>query len=367
MAKGMRVAFFGASLVSGYGNGTAGYCRGLLHALAERGHRVRFYEPLVPERLARRDVLDPSWVEIVRYTADGEGLEAALEHAADADVLVKCSDVGLFDELLDAAIPQVIAPPALAVYWDMHPARTLAQLADLRHPLRAQLPWYSAVLTRYGGDPAIEAWERCGARVCFPVYPGIDPESDVPAAPDPEYAAHYTLLAERAEADAMQVRRGFFDVAATLPSRRFVLGGSGWDDTAMPANVDYAGHVYAAERRLYFCSAGAVCNLTPPGTAALGYAPGPSLVEAAGVGACVISDTWDGLEAFLEPEREVLIASDVMQVIEQLSTLSAERAATIGRRARGRCLAEHTYERRAIELEALLEGFDRQWVNKTAL
>jgi len=363
----MRFAFFGASLVSGYGNSAAEYCRGLLRALAERGHRVRFYEPLLPERLARRDVLDPSWAEIVRYTADGEGLEAAIEHAADADVLVKCSDVGLFDELLDAAIPQVIVPPAIAIYWDMNPARTLAQLADPRRPLRAQLPWYNAVLTRYGGDPAIEAWERCGARVCFPVYPGIDPESDVPAAPDPEYAAHYTLLAERADADAVQVRRGFLDVAATLPGRRFVLGGSGWDDTAMPANVDYAGHVYAAERRLYFCSAGAVCNLTPPRTAALGYAPGPSLIEAAGVGACVISDTWDGLEAFLEPEREVLIANDVMQVIEQLSALTAERAAAIGRRARGRCLAEHTYERRAIELEALLEGFDRQWVNKTAL
>src|SRR5690554_2916861 len=110
MARGMRFAFFGASLVSGYANSAAGYCRGLLHALARRGHRVRFYEPLLSERLARRDVLDPSWAEIVRYTADGEGLEAAIEHAADTDVLVKCSDVGLFDDLLDAAIPQVIVP-----------------------------------------------------------------------------------------------------------------------------------------------------------------------------------------------------------------------------------------------------------------
>ena len=41
----MRFAFFGSSLVSAYWNGAATYYRGLLRALAARGHEVAFFEP----------------------------------------------------------------------------------------------------------------------------------------------------------------------------------------------------------------------------------------------------------------------------------------------------------------------------------
>ena len=45
-----RIAFFGSSLVSAYWNGAATYYRGMIRALAERGHRVTFYEPDAYER-----------------------------------------------------------------------------------------------------------------------------------------------------------------------------------------------------------------------------------------------------------------------------------------------------------------------------
>ena len=41
----MRIAFWGSSLVSAYWNGAATYYRGILRALAHRGHEITFYEP----------------------------------------------------------------------------------------------------------------------------------------------------------------------------------------------------------------------------------------------------------------------------------------------------------------------------------
>lgn len=368
VSKGMQFAVFGVSLVSGYRNGGATYCRGLLRALARRGHAIRFYEPVSEDRLMHRDIVDPGWAEVVRFTADGEGVEAALEDAADADVLMKCSGIGVFDDLLDGALPHCAVPPAISVYWDLNPAVTLARLAtEAGHTLRAELPWYDLVLTRYGGIGTVEAFQRYGTRTCFPIYNALDPDVHFPVAPDRRAACALVLLAHRTEEREAQVRQNLFDVAATYPQERFILGGCDWEDVAMPTNVHYAGYVYTAEHNLYYSAATAVLNVTSPSVAALECAPSARLFEAAGAGACIIGDAWAGLETFLEPEREILIARDTLEVIEQLNGLNPERAAAIGRRANERIRLEHTYDRRAAELDALLEGFDRQWVDRTAL
>lgn len=364
----MTIAFFGASLVSGYGNGAATYMRGMLRALADRGHTVRFYEPIDEERLARRDILDPSWAEIVRFTPDGVGVEAALDDAHDADVIVKSSGVGVFDDLLDGAVPHCTRADALAVYWDFDPAATLARIdVDANCPLREQLPWYDLMLTRIGDDDVVEAFERIGAPTCFPVYNALDPDVHHPVTPAPGQYATLLYLGHRHVDRDLEPQRAFLDVATRMPAHRFLLAGCGWECVSMPHNVEYRGYVYTAEHNHYHCSALAALNVTDPASAALGYAPSARLFEAAGAATCVISDAWTGIETFFEPGREVLIAREPAEIAEQLGALSADRAAAIGRRARWRSRVEHTYARRAAELEALLEGLDRQWAAKTAL
>ena len=48
MRRGMNIAFYGSSLVSAYWNGAATYYRGIIRALAERGHRVTVHVPRRP-------------------------------------------------------------------------------------------------------------------------------------------------------------------------------------------------------------------------------------------------------------------------------------------------------------------------------
>src|SRR5690606_4872484 len=136
----------------------------------------------------------------------------------------------------------------------------------------------------------------------------------------------------------------FLEPAARLPAARFVLGGNGWADKPMPANVRYLGHVYTRDHNAFNCTPRAVLNISRDSMAACGFSPATRVFEAAGAGACLITDAWEGIERFLEPEQEVLVARSGDEVAAHLAALSRARAREIGARARARMLAEHTYD-----------------------
>ena len=87
-----------------------------------------------------------------------------------------------------------------------------------------------------------------------------------------------------------------------------------------------------------------------------GFSPATRVFEAAGAAACLITDRWIGVEQFLEPDSEVLVASNGSEVAALLESLSPERARKIGAAARERVLSEHTYKHRAAQVEDTLEG-----------
>ena len=81
-----------------------------------------------------------------------------------------------------------------------------------------------------------------------------------------------------------------------------------------------------------------------------GFSPATRVFEAAGAGACLITDEWEGIELFLEPESEVLVAADGEAVARHLRNLRPERARQIGKAALRRVLNEHTYAHRARQV-----------------
>ncbi len=354
----MRIAFFASSLVSAYWNGAATYYRGLIRALAARGHRVVFYEPDAYQRQQHRDIEDPPWAKVVVYDASEAGVTRAIESARTADLVVKASGVGVFDEYLDAAVADLKTGSRLVAFWDVDAPATLdrvhANPADAFLPL---VPRYDVIFTYGGGDPVVRAYKALGARQCVPVYNALDPETHYPVKPDPRYSADLAFLGNRLPDRERRVEEFFLGTAAKLPQMRFLLGGAGWGDRPMPANVNYYDHVYTRDHNAFNCTPRAVLNISRESMARYGFSPATRVFEAMGAGACLITDAWEGIELFFEPEREILVAATGDEVAERLSTLTPERAREIGQSAYRRVLSEHTYALRAALVDQTLDSW----------
>jgi spore maturation protein CgeB len=356
----MKIAFYGSSLLSSYWNGAATYYRGLLRDLAGRGHEIVFYEPDAFDRQAHRDIDPPDWAQVVVYEATEDAVDYVIDEAAFADVVVKASGVGVFDDRLITGLANAASPHAIKVFWDVDAPATLAEITPQpEHPLRRALAGLDFVLTYGGGPPVIDAYQGLGARVCRPIYNALDPETHHPVAPDPRFARDLNFLANRLPDRERRVEQFFLDAAARLPDRRFLLGGSGWGDKPMPANVEPLGHVGTADHNAFNRSPLAVLNVARDSMAEIGFSPATRVFEAAGAAGCLITDAWQGLELFLAPDEEVLVARDGQDVAEHLHGLTPKRARAIGEAARQRVLAEHTYARRGAEVDQLLRhAFD---------
>jgi spore maturation protein CgeB len=351
----MDIAFYGSSLLSSYWNGAATYYRGILSALAPLGHRITFYEPDAFDRQSHRDIQPPDYAKVVVYPATQEGLNTVLHQAAHADVVVKASGVGVFDDELLAGIVCHAAPGAMRIFWDVDAAATLDTIrANPAHVLRSALPLLDAVFTYGGGPPVVDAYHALGAPLCVPIYNALDPATHHPAPAQQRLAADLSFLANRLPDREARVEQFFLRAASLSPGQRFLLGGNGWHDKPMPPNVHAIGHVGTADHNAFNCSAKAVLNVARDSMAQVGFSPATRVFEAAGAGACLITDAWDGIEMFLDPGTEVLVARDGHDVAQHHGALTPERARTIGDAARRRVLASHTYAQRAVIVDRLL-------------
>jgi spore maturation protein CgeB len=350
----MRIAFYGSSLLSSYWNGAATYYRGLIRALAGLGWDITFYEPDAFDRQHNRDIDPPDWARVRVYPARPDAMESMLREAADADVAVKASGVGVFDNELIAGLVRHSRPDALRVFWDVDAPATLAEITPQpAHPIRRALDDIDLVLTYGGGAPVVAAYTAIGAARCVPVYNALDPSTHHPVASDPELAADLSFLANRMPDREARAEAFFFRPAELSPGRRFLLAGNGWGGRPMPPNVRWIGHLGTGRHNAFNVSATMVLNVARESMAAMGFCPATRVFEAAGAGACLVTDAWEGIEQFLKPGEEVLIARDGADVAEHLAATTAERARAIGARARARILAEHTYDQRASVVDRL--------------
>ena len=357
----MKIAFYGSSLLSSYWNGAATYYRGILKALAAHGYDITFYEPDAFDRQQHRDIDPPSWARSVVYPATQEGLRGVLAEAGAADVVVKANGVGVFDrELLEGVVAQSRAE-ALRIFWDVDAAATLDEMrADASHPVLRALSRLDMVLTYGGGPPVVDAYTGFGAALCEPVYNALDPETHHPAPANERFSADLGLLANRLPDREARIEEFFLRPAAALPERGFLLGGNGWHDKAMPANVRAIGHVGTSDHNAFNCTPRAVLNVARDSMAHIGFSPATRVFEAAGAAACLITDAWEGIEAFLQPDREVLVARDGQDVADHLEALTEERARAIGAAALERVLAEHTYALRGEQVHRILQEHRRR-------
>lgn len=353
----MNIAFFASSLLSAYWNGAATYYRGIVRALHQRGHRITFYEPDAYDRQQHRDLAPPEWAEVVVYENEPEAALLQLESARYADMIVKASGIGVFDELLEAAVLEARRPYQYIVFWDVDAPATLERVAqDPADPFRTLIPAYDFIFTYGGGPPVVHGYKSLGAQACIPIYNALDPSTHFPVAPDRRFEADLAFLGHRLPDREKRVENFFLDAAEQLPERKFLLGGIGWDTKPLPANVKNLGHVYTADHNAFNSTPRLLLNISRASMARFGFSPATRVFEAAGAAGCLITDAWKGVEQFFEPDEEILVAHNGDEVAAHIRDVTPERAREIGQAAYRRVLAEHTYGHRAAQFDEIFAG-----------
>ena len=348
MKNNLNIAFFGSSIVSAYWNGAATYYRGIVKALDKMGHKITFYEPNIYERQKHRDIEDPEWCNVKIYEPNQNVLSELLLEASSADVIIKASGVGAFDAFLEHEVAQLKKQDNLIIFWDVDAPATLDRIEkDPSDSFRTLIPKYDFILTYGGGQPVIDAYSSFGAQKCLPIYNALDTQTHFPVQSVAKYQARLAFLGNRLPDREKRVESFFLQPAEQLSEFQFLLGGSGWGDKVLPPNVKYTGHVYTKDHNAFNSSPTAVLNISRESMARYGFSPATRVFEAAGAKACIITDFWEGIETFFEPEKEILIAQNAEEVVQIMSELTPEKAREIGQAAYKKVLSAHTYEHRA--------------------
>lgn len=350
----MKLVIFGLTVSSSWGNGHATLWRGLCRALARQGHRVVFFEKDMPYYAEHRDLVEPEGWTLRLYRDWRDARARAARELRDADVGMVtsyCPD-GI------AATELVLSSPAQRRgFYDMDTPMTLQRVQrgqPMEYIGNGGLGGFDVVLS-YTGGAALEALRaHLGARRAVPLYGSVDPGMHQPVQTTTRrYAASYLGTYAPDRQDMLEAL--FLEPARRLPGRTFVLGGSLYpDDVDWPTNVDYLFHVSPPEHPVFYCSADLTINVTRGTMARMGYCPSGRLFEAAACAIPVLSDWWEGLDHFFEPDREILVARTTEEAVDILLR-PADDLARVGRAARRRVLAEHTAEARARQLVAILD------------
>jgi spore maturation protein CgeB len=343
----VKVFVFGSSLLSSYWNGAATYYRGIYKNLAALGCEVTFAEPSIYQRQEHRDEGDYSYAKsLVYHTPDD--LDWLLRLASDSDVVIKHSGIGADDALLEKRVLDCRSDRTRVIFWDVDAPATLSTVeSDPASPFRACIPEYDFIFTYGGGPPVVDRYLKLGARNCHPIYNALEPESHQPVAPGPELACDLVFVGNRLPDREKRVESFFLRAAELAPECKFVLGGEGWSSKKLPANVRWIGHVGTGDHNRVNCSARMVLNINRESMADVGFSPPTRVFEAAGAGACLITDQWTGIEAFFEPGKEILVVGSADEIVHYLRTIPAKKARTIGEAMRARALHDHLYAQRA--------------------
>jgi len=350
----MKLFVIGSSLTSSYWNGAATYYRGIYKNLATLGHEVTFAEPDIYNRQQHRDAGVIDYANVLVYQTPGD-LDLVLTEAADADLLIKHSGVGADDDLLEKAVLQLRSPATQVAFWDVDAPATLARVeSDPADPFRPLIPEYDFIFTYGGGPPVVDHYRRLGALNCHPIYNALDPDTHHPVAPDPSLACDLAFVGHRLPDREKRVEDFFLHAAELAPEMKFILGGEGWAGKRLPSNVRWIGHVGTGDHNRVNCSARMVLNINRDSMASIGFSPPTRVFEAAGSGACLITDEWPGIDQFFALGREILVASSAEGIVRWLRALKPEQSAEIGNAMRNRALRDHTYALRARELDLIL-------------
>jgi spore maturation protein CgeB len=349
----MKVFVFRSSLTSSFWNGSAAYGRSIHKNLVDFGFQITVAEPDPYPWRWHHDDGDYGQAELLVYDSlDDPGL---FKRARAADLVIKHGGFGKDDALLNQRVLDCKSASTQVAFWDIEaPATLAAAQADVLHPFCALIPEYDYIFTSRGGPGLIKRYKTLGARTCYPIYHALDSTTYYPVSSDPKRACDLLFIADRISICEKRVKQVFFAAAEMAPEFTFGLAGEGWNEKLLPKNVRWLGYIGAGDVNRLHCSARMVLSLVDEPAADAGFSPPTGTFEAAGAGACLITDPWEGIDTFFEPGCEILVAHNASEIVDLLRTVNLKLAREIGGAMRRRAILEHTYALRALQVREIL-------------
>ena len=347
----MKIVICGLAITSSWGNGHATTYRALIRALDARGHKVVFFERDLEWYASNRDMPEPPFCRVHIYDRWEEVRARVRRELSDADVAIIGSyfpnGVAATNEILDSRA-------AVKAFYDIDTPITISKLqtGDQEYLRRDQIPGFDLYFSFTGGPMLREIESRFGARRAVPLYCSFDPARYRLCEVDSKYRCDLSYMGTYAPDRQSRLTELLCEPARFLPDNKFIVAGPQYPaEIQWPKNVKRIIHLEPKFHPPFYSSSRFTLNLTRKQMIAIGYSPSVRLFEAAGCGAAIISDRWDGLESFFIPEREILLANSRQDVVGFLKHLTDQQVHEIGRRAQERVLREHSAEKRAIQFE----------------
>ena len=345
----MKITVFGLTLSSSWGNGHATPYRAIIRALARLGHQVHFFEKDVPYYSSRRDFDSCNYCELTLYSDWANVRSRALSAAADSDVVITASFLPegrlINDEILDMSGP-------LHVFYDLDTPVTLNNLGHgtVEYLDAAQIPEFDLVLSFTGGKALTALEDEYRARMVRPLYGCVDPDDYSRVAPTAEFRCDLSYMGTYSPDRQAKVDELLLEPSRRHPDKLFLLAGSlypwNWE---WPENVRRMEHVAPADHSRFYSSSRLTLNITRGEMAANGWCPSGRFFEAAACGTPLITDRWEGLDSFFDPQSQLLVVTSAEDVEAALNSPDDELQ-SMAARARQRTLDEHTGDVRARQL-----------------
>jgi spore maturation protein CgeB len=351
--KPLDIVILGLSITSSWGNGHATTFRALVRALSARGHNVCFLERDVPWYAENRDLPNPPYGLTQLYKSVAELKRKFARRVMNADLCIVGSYVPDGVEIGEWAI---CTCRGVKAFYDIDTPVTLAKLENGgAEYLTPRLVRRYDLYLSFTGGPVLRKIEReLGSPMARALYCSVDPKLYFPESCkskwDLGYMGTYSVDRQPSLEDLL------IEPARRAHSLRTVVAGPMYPrEFSWPANVERIEHLAPSAHRRFYNSQRFTLNLTRADMRAVGFSPSVRLFEAAACATPIISDYWPGLETFFELKSEIVTASSSDAVLRYLNGIPEQERRAIGERARLRVLAEHTSERRAIELEAYVD------------
>jgi len=350
----MQITIFGLTISSSWGNGHATPYRAIIRALYRLGHRVHFFEKDVPYYSSRRDFRPGDYCDLTLYPDWDTVRDRALAVAAESDVVITASYLPegrrINNEVLNLAHP-------LRVFYDLDTPVTLEHLrrGDVEYLSGNQLPEFDLVLSFTGGQVLAGLEQEYGARMVRPLYGCVDPDDYRRVEPDSNFRCDLSYMGTYSAGRQAKLDELFLEAARRHPEKLFLLAGPLYPwEWQWPENVLRAEHISPADHARFYSSSRITLNLTRSEMAANGWCPSGRFFEAAACGTPLITDAWEGLESFFDPQHDIRVVARADDVEEALG-LPDQDLAAMAARARARTLDEHTGLVRARQLLVYLE------------